>query len=47
VQPQLNPRRRNIINDPALQRSLDAGDIPWQRGNLVTDPEKLELFQSF
>ena len=31
VTPALNPRRRNIINDPQLQQLLDGGDIPWQR----------------
>mmetsp|Transcript_19934 Transcript_19934/g.49955 ORF Transcript_19934/g.49955 Transcript_19934/m.49955 type:complete len:407 (+) Transcript_19934:304-1524(+) len=47
VTPQLNPRRRNIINDPQLQAALESGDIPWQRGSIVDDPETLELFKKF
>ena len=47
VTPQLSPRKRNIINDPALQKVLSEGDIPWQRGMPIEDPTTLELFASF
>ena len=30
--PQLSPRRRNVVTDPALQKALERGDVPWRRG---------------
>ena len=45
--PRLQPRRRNVIYDPALQRVLERGDVPWQRGGVVDDPAILALFEAF
>ena len=47
VTPTLSPRQRNVINDPALQRALSEGDIPWQRGSVLEDPDMLALFEGF
>ena len=47
VTPQLSPRRRNVINDPALQKVLGEGDIPWQRGATIEDAATLALFENF
>ena len=47
ITPDLNPRRRNVINDPTLQKVLASGDIPWQRGNVIDDPNTVALFEKF
>lgn len=45
--PVLQPRRRNIVYDMKLRESIAQGDVPWERGTIVSDPAQLALFESF
>ena len=47
ITPQLSPRRRNVVTDPALQKALERGDVPWRRGAVIEDPATLALFERF
>ena len=47
VTPQLSPRRRNVVTDPALQKALERGDVPWRRGAVIEDPATLAVFERF
>ena len=45
--PVLQPRRRNIVYYMKLRESIAQGDVPWERGTIVSDPAQLALFESF
>jgi p70 ribosomal S6 kinase len=45
--PRLQPRRRNIVYDMKLRHAIACGDIPWECGTLVEDPENLALYRTF
>ena len=45
--PALQPRRRNIVYDMKLRESITQGDVPWECGTVVTDPNHLQQFEIF
>ena len=45
--PTLQPRRRNIVYDLKLRESMDLGDIPWECGQVVVDPEHVRAYETF
>ena len=45
--PALQPRRRNIVYDLKLRESIDLGDIPWECGAVVVDPEHARAYETF
>ena len=45
--PTLQPRRRNIVYDLKLRESIDLGDIPWECGQVVVDPEHVRAYETF
>ncbi len=45
--PALQPRRRNIVYDLKLRESIDLGDIPWECGAVVVDPEHVRAYETF
>jgi p70 ribosomal S6 kinase len=47
IVPKLSPRRRNVITDPALRKTLDRGDAPWRRGAIIEDAKTRALFDRF
>ena len=45
--PALQPRRRNIVYDLKLRESIDLGDVPWECGQVVVNPEHVRAYETF